>query len=188
MPTPSSAAPAVNKDRPLTSGQLLKANAAAPDPKLAALEQAVNDRNVLSAQNAQLWKLIEKQRAGYNQILKELERVRGERDTFKAKLGGSGSTSSSGHGDRRYKSNEGDKPAKRSFSENVHDSNGDNGLLNGNPRQTLERHYSDDQGMFFILGECVLGSKMTSSSYTSISPPSISTFFTLSRTSFSPRP
>lgn len=52
----------------------------------AALEQAVNDRNVLSAQNTQLWKLIEKQRTGYNQIMKELERIRNERDTYKAKL------------------------------------------------------------------------------------------------------
>jgi len=58
---------------------LLKQHASASDPRTAALEQAVNDRNVLSAQNAQLWKLIEKQRAGYNQILKELERIRGER-------------------------------------------------------------------------------------------------------------
>jgi len=65
---------------------LLKHHAAAPDPGTAALEQAVNDRNVLSAQNAQLWKLIEKQRTGYNQILKELERIRGERDGYRSKL------------------------------------------------------------------------------------------------------
>jgi len=48
----------------------------------AALEHAVNDRNVLTAQNTQLWKLVEKQRTGYNQILKELERIRGERDVL----------------------------------------------------------------------------------------------------------
>lgn len=57
------------------------------DPKYAALEQAVSERNTLSSQNAQLWKLIEKQRSGYNQILKELERVRTERDIYKSKLG-----------------------------------------------------------------------------------------------------
>jgi RalA-binding protein 1 len=51
------------------------------------LEQVVTDRNVLSGQNTQLWKLIEKQRTGYNQILKELERIRSERDSYKAKLG-----------------------------------------------------------------------------------------------------
>ncbi|KAK0467319.1 uncharacterized protein EV420DRAFT_1759150 [Desarmillaria tabescens] len=58
----------------------LAQHSAASDPKLAALEQSLNERNTLSLQNAQLWKLIEKQRSGYNQILKELERVRGERD------------------------------------------------------------------------------------------------------------
>ncbi|KAG6812828.1 hypothetical protein H0H92_016097 [Tricholoma furcatifolium] len=113
--TPSSSSSAVNKDRPLTSAYLLKANANTSDPKLAALEQAVNDRNALSAQNAQLWKLIEKQRSGYNQILKELERVRGERDALKAKLGGS----ASGREERRHRGSDADRSTKRSFSENV---------------------------------------------------------------------
>ncbi|KAF8196658.1 hypothetical protein K438DRAFT_1967677 [Mycena galopus ATCC 62051] len=70
----------------LTLDALLNTHAGAQDPKLAALDQAVSERNVLSSQNTQLWKLIEKQRTGYNQILKELERVRGERDGFKSKL------------------------------------------------------------------------------------------------------
>ncbi|KAJ7355502.1 hypothetical protein DFH08DRAFT_647963, partial [Mycena albidolilacea] len=78
----SPAAPAVA----LTLDALLNAHAGAQDPKLASLDQAVAERNVLSSQNAQLWKLIEKQRTGYNQILKELERVRGERDGYKSKL------------------------------------------------------------------------------------------------------
>ncbi|KAF7309594.1 hypothetical protein MIND_00330400 [Mycena indigotica] len=71
----------------ITLEGLLTAHAADQDPKLAALEHAVSERNTLSSQNAQLWKLIEKQRTGYNQILKELERVRSERDGYKAKLG-----------------------------------------------------------------------------------------------------
>jgi RalA-binding protein 1 len=66
---------------------LLALHASAPDSKLAALEQAVAERNSLSSQNAQLWKLIEKQRAGYTQMLKELERVRSERDSYKTKAG-----------------------------------------------------------------------------------------------------
>ncbi|KAJ6485964.1 hypothetical protein C8R45DRAFT_792115, partial [Mycena sanguinolenta] len=70
----------------MTLDTLLSTHAAAQDPKLAALDQAVSERNVLSSQNTQLWKLIEKQRSGYNQILKELERVRGERDGYKTKL------------------------------------------------------------------------------------------------------
>jgi RalA-binding protein 1 len=65
------------------------------------LETAVNDRNVLAAQNTQLWKLVEKQRTGYNQILKELERIRGERDVYKNRLitlnGGQSTTSDKRH-------------------------------------------------------------------------------------------
>ncbi|KZS94391.1 hypothetical protein SISNIDRAFT_453295 [Sistotremastrum niveocremeum HHB9708] len=45
-----------------------------------ALDNALNERNMLSNQNAQLWKLIEKQRDGYANVMRELERVRTERD------------------------------------------------------------------------------------------------------------
>lgn len=60
-----------------------------------ALENVVNERNMLSNQNTQLWRLIEKQRS----VGKELERVRAERDRAVAKLesrnvGEGGSTSS----------------------------------------------------------------------------------------------
>ncbi|KAF9449937.1 hypothetical protein P691DRAFT_702208 [Macrolepiota fuliginosa MF-IS2] len=75
---------------------------------MAALDQAVNERNILSAQNTQLWKLIEKQRSGYNQILKELERIRGERDAYKSKiisLGGTIDTKRQKPADRANKSN-----------------------------------------------------------------------------------
>ncbi|KAG5645735.1 hypothetical protein DXG03_005431 [Asterophora parasitica] len=137
-PTSSNSPSPVNKDRPLTSAVLLKANAEAQDPKLAALEQAVNDRNVMSSQNAQLWKLIEKQRTGYNQILKELERVRGERDAYKAKLNGS---SGSGREDRRHRGSD----AKRSFSESVHPAPESATSSNGDPRLSVSRHNSDDQ-------------------------------------------
>ncbi|RXW23955.1 hypothetical protein EST38_g1889 [Candolleomyces aberdarensis] len=70
----------------ITVDGVLRQHASAPDPKAAALDHVVAERNTLSAQNSQLWKLIEKQRAGYNQILKELERIRAERDSYKAKL------------------------------------------------------------------------------------------------------
>jgi RalA-binding protein 1 len=82
---------------------LLKDHASAPDPTSAALERAVSDRNVLAAQNTQLWKLVEKQRTGYNQILKELERIRGDRDVYKNRLitlNGAQSTTS----DKRHRS------------------------------------------------------------------------------------
>ena len=41
-------------------------HSSASDPKLAALEQAVSERNVLSSQNSQLWKLIEKDGVNVN--------------------------------------------------------------------------------------------------------------------------
>lgn len=69
-----------------TIESIIALHSSAADPKLAALDQALSERNVLSSQNTQLWKLIEKQRSGYNQIMKELERVRNERDTYKARL------------------------------------------------------------------------------------------------------
>jgi len=64
----------------ITLDSLLTTYSNAPSPPLAALQQVLNERNAFSAQNSQLWKLIEKQRSGYNQILKELERVRSERE------------------------------------------------------------------------------------------------------------
>lgn len=92
-PSPSqSSLHASSSSQAITVNALLKLHDAAPDPKAAALDQAVNERNILSAQNTQLWKLIEKQRSGYNQILKELERIRAERDSYKKQvlaLGGS---------------------------------------------------------------------------------------------------
>ncbi|KAJ7623404.1 hypothetical protein FB45DRAFT_925555 [Roridomyces roridus] len=86
FPAPANAPATAAAAPTLTLEALIQAHNSAQDPKLAALEQAIAERNVLSSQNGQLWKLIEKQRAGYNQILKELERVRSERDSYKAKI------------------------------------------------------------------------------------------------------
>ena len=71
---------------PLTLDSVLSRYTSTPNPPMAALEQVISERNILSSQNSQLWKLVEKQRSGYSQIWKELERVRSERDTFKARL------------------------------------------------------------------------------------------------------
>ncbi|KAL4254831.1 Rho GTPase-activating protein [Abortiporus biennis] len=86
LPSPSPASSSSATAGPISVESLLQAHASTQNPALAALEVAVNDRNQLSAQNTQLWKLIEKQRAGYSQLMKELERVRGERDTYRSKL------------------------------------------------------------------------------------------------------
>lgn len=111
----------------------------------AALEQAVNDRNVLSAQNTQLWKLIEKQRTGYNQIMKELERIRNERDTYKAKLSmlNGGNTPFL---ERRQKS--GDRTTKLSLAEPPTSQHSNISTLS-QARQPLGRHNSDDTGKFY---------------------------------------
>jgi len=77
----------------ITVEALLKQHASAQNPLAAALDQVVIERNTLSSQNAQLWKLIEKQRSGYNQILKELERIRSERDSYKSRLASISGTS-----------------------------------------------------------------------------------------------
>lgn len=76
--------------QPIALDALLAQHADAPNPTLAALEQALSERNVFSGQNTQLWKLIEKQRSGYNQVLKELERIRAERDAYKCRLQAAG--------------------------------------------------------------------------------------------------
>ncbi|KAG2042483.1 hypothetical protein BDR03DRAFT_831698, partial [Suillus americanus] len=75
---------------PISLETLLATHASAPNPILAALDQVLSERNVLSTQNTQLWKLIEKQRAAYNQVLKEIERVRSERETYKTRLQAAG--------------------------------------------------------------------------------------------------
>lgn len=90
IPAPAAALTANPTTVPISLETLLVTHANAPNPSLAALDQVLSERNVLSTQNTQLWKLIEKQRAGYNQVLKEIDRVRGERDTYKTRLQAAG--------------------------------------------------------------------------------------------------
>ncbi|KAG9312952.1 hypothetical protein JVU11DRAFT_6387 [Chiua virens] len=75
---------------PISLDAILSQHSSAPNPSLAALDQAISERNVFSSQNTQLWKLIEKQRSAYNHVLKELERMRAERDAYKARLQAAG--------------------------------------------------------------------------------------------------
>ena len=77
-----------SSSRPQTTPQLTveaAMNIANGDTALA-LESVLSERNMLSSQNTQLWKLIEKQRAVHGNAIKELERVRAERDRALAKL------------------------------------------------------------------------------------------------------
>lgn len=132
---------------------LLKQHASSPDPKAAALDQAVADRNVLSGQNTQLWKLIEKQRAGYNQILKELERIRGERDSYKNKLVALNALPN-GSSDKRQKNSErGSRPSLDTTSSHTSSSS----LTPPHSQARLPpRQSSDDTGIFFCVKSFLL--------------------------------
>lgn len=108
------------------------------------------DRNVLAGQNSQLWKLIEKQRAGYTQLMKELERVRGERDAYKSRLQVIGENTDAllkAHRERDRK--EGKEGSLRSAASHTHLRNSESGgNANGtsDPRQNVHRMHSDDIG------------------------------------------
>jgi len=65
---------------------VLSAHAEAADPVMGALEQTISERNALASQNTQLWKLVEKSRGLYTESQRNLERVRLERDAYKAML------------------------------------------------------------------------------------------------------
>ncbi|KAI9511536.1 hypothetical protein F5148DRAFT_1319381 [Russula earlei] len=78
--TPSQASPQLSLET------LLSAHAEMDNPTISALEQCISERNLLSSQNTQLWKLIEKSRGLYTESQRNLERVRTERDAYKAML------------------------------------------------------------------------------------------------------
>ena len=135
---------------PLTVQGLLSANASAADPALAALEYVVSDRNTLSSQNAQLWKLIERQRTGYAQLVKEIERVRGERDVYRSRLQSLGESTDALLRAHREKERREGKDALRSTASHVQlgssESAGSN-VSGGNPfdsRSNVPRSSQED--------------------------------------------
>jgi RalA-binding protein 1 len=64
----------------------LSAHARAENPAISALDQSISERILLSSQNTQLWKLVERSRGLYTESQRNLERVRMERDAYKAML------------------------------------------------------------------------------------------------------
>ncbi|TFK71624.1 RhoGAP-domain-containing protein [Pluteus cervinus] len=136
----SAGSPSVVANPTITIESLLKAHVASQDPTLAALEQAVGERNTLSAQNAQLWKLIEKQRAAYTQILKDLERVRGERDSYKVKINALAGGHHVAGKDKSNKPMPHDSPSGR-----ISESSASDYGHSLHTRDTPPRHNSDDQ-------------------------------------------
>lgn len=151
--TTTTSNPAAAAAVPLTLQGLLEAHAASADPCMAALEAAIADRNTLSAQNAQLWKLIERQRTGYAQLMKEIERVRGERDVYRSRLQAMGeSTEALLRAHRERERREGKDPL-RSTASHAHLRSSDSLNTNGSgaqeARANLLRASSED------IGECV---------------------------------
>ena len=139
----------VGSDTVLTLAGVLSSYTSTPNPPMAALDQVISERNVLSSQNSQLWKLVEKQRSGYSQILKELERVRSERDTFRARLTALGETPD--HILKKQKTNKGSNTGNTLKPSSSH-----SGLRSDDqpkvttpedPRQAMARHQSEDSGM-----------------------------------------
>ncbi|KAF8141651.1 hypothetical protein EV363DRAFT_1578860 [Boletus edulis] len=130
---PSATSPTTH---PISLDALLAQHASAPNPTLAALDQALSERNIFSTQNTQLWKLIEKQRSGYNHVIKELERMRSERDAYKARLQAAGLSVELAKKDK-------DKPKslRPSVSNTAMSTTSENGFLD--PRATMVRHLSD---------------------------------------------
>ena len=135
-------------DTVLTLSGVLSSYTSTPNPPMAALDHVISERNVLSSQNSQLWKLVEKQRSGYSQILKELERVRSERDIFKARL-----TSLGENPDqilRKQKSNKGNHSGNALKSSSSHSGlrSDDHPKVNApeDPRKAATRHQSEDSG------------------------------------------
>jgi RalA-binding protein 1 len=138
-----------NGNTVLTLAGVLSSYTSTPNPPMAALEQVISERNVLSSQNSQLWKLVEKQRSGYSQILKELERVRSERDTFKARLSSLGENPD--HILKKQKASKGSNSGNTLKPSSSH-----SGLRSDeqpkatppeDPRQAMTRHQSDESGM-----------------------------------------
>lgn len=85
-PAPPSLGTSSQAGTQLSLESTLFAHSEATNPVMSALEQTISDRNLLSSQNAQLWKLIEKSRGLYTESQRNLERVRLERDAYKAML------------------------------------------------------------------------------------------------------
>ncbi|KAF9648889.1 RhoGAP-domain-containing protein [Thelephora ganbajun] len=129
----------------LTLAGVLSSYTSTPNPPMAALERVISERNVLSSQNSQLWKLVEKQRSGYGQILKELERVRSERDTFKARLTSLGESPEQIL--KKQKASKGSHPGnalKPSSSHSGLRSDDQPKATPEDPRQAMTRHQSED--------------------------------------------
>lgn len=141
LPTSSVARSPSSSQQGLTVESVLSAHADAEHPALSALEQSISERILLSSQNTQLWKLIERSRGLYTESQRNLERVRMERDAYKAmllKLGENPDAIARGHRAR-------EKQLKPSPSSNGMRQEQHSSPTSGPVRPT--RHQSADTGM-----------------------------------------
>ncbi len=138
----SSTMPSSQTSQQVSPEVMLSAHAGAENPALSALEQCVSERNLLSSQNTQLWKLIEKSRGLYSESQKNLERVRMERDAYKARLLTLGETPDTVA--RGYKERE--KQLKPSSSSNGMRQGSDKFSSQGSGSARPARHQSADTG------------------------------------------
>lgn len=137
-PRPS-ASSAGRPSHPVTLESLLAAHSSAPDPIRSALEHVIADRNSFAVQNAQLWKLVEKQRTTTTQLNKDNDRIRSEREVYKSRLAAIG-----------------DSPdvILKSFKEKERHhkpSSGSRSNSSPNPTGPLVRHHSDESSALFSL-------------------------------------
>lgn len=139
---------------PLTVQALLTANTAAENPALAALEAAVSERNTFATHNAQLWRLVEKQRAVQATLTKDVDRLRGERDCYREELRDKGVNVDALLRARKEKERREGKDSLKSAASHAHlrgeRGEGGNSGTNGHgllePRANLLRANSDDIG------------------------------------------
>ncbi|KAI0704384.1 hypothetical protein BC835DRAFT_826214 [Cytidiella melzeri] len=124
--------PASSATSHVTVQSLLQQHASSSSPPMAALEFAVQERNTLAGQNTQLWKLIEKQRTGYAQLVKEIERVRGERDVYRGRLQFTGeNTDALLRAHKESQRREGKEGSLRSAASSSHLKNSESSSSNG---------------------------------------------------------
>jgi RalA-binding protein 1 len=147
LPTSSLTRSSASSSQQLSLEAVLSAHEEAENPAISALEQSISERILLASQNTQLWKLIERSRGLYTESQRNLERVRIERDAYKAmllKLGESPDAIVRGHRAR-------EKQLKPSSSSNGmrQGTDGHPSPSSGPARPT--RHQSADTGMHHFI-------------------------------------
>jgi hypothetical protein len=143
----SSSAASSHSAQHLSLEIMLSAHSEAENPAMSALEQCISERNLILSQNTQLWKLVEKSRGLYTESQKNLERVRAERDAYKAMLVKLGENPDAIARDHKVK----DKQLKPSSSSNGMRQGSDSSNSPSSGPRLPTRHQSADTGIHISL-------------------------------------